>query len=167
MSRLTIAVLTAMLALILADPALAQEALRAASGNGNPPDTFPAALGYAVVGVVSTAGTVMSGVIAKLWKAQRDQDKNHGKQIADLRADHRTAIQEVKDECRSHTDQMQARLETEQRERREEAERLLREQKEIMREVMVTCSAVSQSLEQNTAALVKLESMIQQWGEAE
>jgi flagellar hook-basal body complex protein FliE len=59
---------------------------------------------------------------------------------------------------------LQARLDQEQKERREEQERLLREQKDIMREVMVTSSATGEAINANTAALNRL---MQQWNEAE
>ena len=48
---------------------------------------------------------------------------------------------------------LQKRLDTEQTERREEAERLLREQNDLMREVMVTCGTISKALEDNTRTL--------------
>lgn len=156
MSRLLLAALVFLAVLLDADMAWAQEA----ATQGNPPDTFPASLGYAAIAAISTAGATMSTVIAALWKSQRNQDKTHTEQLAGLRVDHLKAVQAAKDECRVETDKMRDRLEQEQKERREEAERLLREQKEIMREVMVTSSAISQSF-------AKLEATIQQWGDGE
>lgn len=143
----------------LGDAAWAQEHLPQPSAN--PADTFPAALGYAVIAAVSTAGATMGAVIRHLWKRMGDQQKA----IENLQKDHNKALEVCRVECRAEIDKVRDRLEIEQKERREESERLLREQKEIMREVMVTCSAISVSLEKNTEALVKLKTMIHQWGE--
>jgi Skp family chaperone for outer membrane proteins len=138
-------------------------------------DTFPAALGYAALSVISVAGGAMATVIGKLWYGYSEQQKahqaekdkmreehqkavdrlkeDHQKRVDELKDDHQTKVDELKDEHRNEVARLRDRLETEQKERREEAEKLLREQKEIMREVMVTCSAISDTLRKNTEAV--------------
>lgn len=120
-------------------------------------DSFPSTLGYAALGVVTTAGGAMAAVIRHLWNRLGQQQAV----VESMQKLHQDALEACRTECRKEIDEVREQLRKEQTERREESERLLREQKEIMREVMVTCSAISQSLDRNTDALVKLESMIQ------
>lgn len=119
-------------------------------------DTFPAGLGYAALGAVSAAGAVMSGVITKLWYGLRDQAKEHQIAVDQLRADNHKMLEICRNDCRKEIDDLRKRLEQEQTDRRQEAERLLREQKDIMKEVMVTCTAVATALQENTKALERL-----------
>ena len=127
------------LVLAVVEPALAQEAA------ANPADTFPATLGYAAIGAVTTAGAAMSAVIGKLWAGLRDQAVAHQAALDSIKASYVAEVKEIRD-----------RLEKEQRERREEAEKLLREQKDIMREVMVTCASIQAAFTENTKAFERL-----------
>ena len=58
-------------------------------------------------------------------------------------------------------DELQAKLEIEQKDRREEAERLLREQNTLVREVMETAQAMATSLQENTRAVDKFTEAMQ------
>ncbi len=138
-------------------------------------DVFPATLGYAALGVAATVWGTMTAVVAKLYYG-REQDKKDAQlqidtvkkdaQIAidGLKKDAQAQVDALRKECRDEISRLRDRLEVEQKERREEAEKLLREQKDIMREVMVTCSAISDALRKNTETL---ERMTQAWREPE
>lgn len=137
-------------------------------------DTFPASLGYAALGVAATVWGTMATVVGKLYYG-REQDKKDAQaqidalkkeaqaQVDAIKKDAQTQIDALRVECKAEITRMRDRLELEQKERREEAEKLLREQKDIMKEVMTTCSAISDALRKNTETL---ERMTQSWGEA-
>ena len=96
---------------------------------------------------------------AHLGEGSKDVDGIHrwyvprawGDQIAKM-----TAVLERMEGQLAHSGDLQQRLDTEQTQRREEAERLLREQNDLMREVMVTCATISKALEDNTRALERI-----------
>jgi hypothetical protein len=101
-------------------------------------DTFPAALGYAGVALATTVWGVMVAVINHLWKRMKDQDDRHSAALI------------AKD----------AELANVQEARRIEVERLLREQKEIFAEVMVTTSKIGSTFDENKLALEKLQILV-------
>lgn len=123
-------------------------------------DTFPAALGYAAIGVAGTVWATLATVVAKLYYGREQDRKESQAQLDQIKKDAQAHIDALKKECKDEISKLRDRLELEQRERREEAEKLLREQKDIMREVMVTCAAISDALRKNTDTL---ERMMHTW----
>ncbi len=102
-------------------------------------DTFPSTLGYAALAAGGTIGSVLCAVIGKLWLSLGAKDVACQASIDAVKLEKQTEINRLRD-----------RLELEQKDRREEAERLLREQKDIMREVMTLCASIPPALGQLT-----------------
>lgn len=155
--------------LIFPDVAMAQDGLK--QPVAQQPDTFPVGLGYAAIAAATTVWGVLTTVVGKLYYGREQDKKDAQAQIDSIKKDAQVALDAAKkdaqvaleafrNECRQEIARLRDRLEQEQKERREEAEKLLREQKDIMREVMVTCSAISDALRKNTETL---ERMTQAW----
>jgi hypothetical protein len=152
MGKPTLAVILAVtLSLILAEPALAADEA----------DTFPATLGYAALAVAGTIFGGMAAAIRHLFKRLGDMSELHQDQIESMRESNQAQIDKLRDDHQKQIDMLRDRLELEQRERREESAGLLREQQDVMREVMTTCGAISQALTENTQALQALDSNVQ------
>lgn len=156
-------------ALMFGDSALAQDAAKPVVVQQG--DTFPAALGYAALGVASTVWATLAAVVGKLYFGREQDRKDYQAQLDTIKKDAQAQVDTIKreaqamidalkKECKDEIGALRDRLEIEQKERREEAEKLLREQKDIMREVMVTCGAISDALRKNTETL---ERMSQAW----
>lgn len=128
------AVLVLAVALALSDPAFGQEPTPAIP-QAPQGDTFPAALGYAAIALAGTVWGGMSLVVRHLWKGLSDLSKSHQEALDAQALNHKTEVDGLRD-----------RLEKEQRERREEVERLTKEQKDIFRETLVTSSEVGSAL---------------------
>lgn len=155
--------------LLFGDSALAQDATKQVVVQQG--DTFPAALGYAALGVASTVWATLAAVVGKLYFGREQDRKDYQSQLDAIKKDAQTQVDTIKKEaqalidalkkeCKDEISALRDRLEIEQKERREEAEKLFREQKDIMREVMVTCGAISDALRKNTETL---ERMTQAW----
>lgn len=88
----------------------------------------------------------------------------HVTTVSKLEADHKAERDKIANDWRADRDAWLAKLEKNETERRQEAERLLREQKEIMREVMTTTQAIGGNLEENTKAMERLITMVERLG---
>ena len=113
-------------------------------------DTFPAALGYAAVALATTVWGIMCAVINHLWKRTREQDTEHAAAMKATHAAHAAALK-AKDDA----------LAAVQEARRTESEKLLREQKEIFAEVMVTTSKIGAAFDENQGATVRLHKLVE------
>lgn len=146
------ALLGSILGLLLSALGIAADALAQSSPPTQAPtivqqgDTFPAALGYAALAVATTIWGTLSLVVKSLWS---------GREID--RAANQAAIDTVKKECRDENTVLRDKLEKEVRERREEAERLLREQRDIMREVVTTSATMAKAIAELTEAVRALK----------
>lgn len=77
---------------------------------------------------------------------------------------HITTVAKIEADHKAERDAWFSKLEKAEIERRQEAERLLREQQDIMKQVMVTTQAIGQNLEENTKAMERLISMVERLG---
>jgi hypothetical protein len=124
-----------------------------------------------VVYMLGTATTVVWGtlstVVAKLYYGREDDKKTALAAIDTLRAsnqstldalkrEHQAALDALKRDCHAEIKELRDRLEQEKDERLKEQERLLREQKDVFKEVMATLPSLHHALENNTKALDKL-----------
>lgn len=88
----------------------------------------------------------------------------HVTTVSKLETDHKAERAKVVSDWHADRDVLLAKIEKNEVERRQEAERLLREQKEIMREVMTTTQAIGGNLEENTKAMERLITMVERLG---
>lgn len=98
-------------------------------------DTFPAALGYAAIALAGTVWGVVSGALLHLWNRLSKEAEAHAKAL------------EVKNKELSDV----------QDARRLESEKLLREQKDIFAEVMVTTAKLGTAFDETRMALGRLQ----------
>lgn len=113
-------------------------------------DTFPAALGYAAIALAGTVWTAMSGVLLHLWNRMGKESKDHSEAMEVKDKAHVAALAEKDRELREI-----------QEARRVESEKLLREQKDIFAEVMVTTSKMGTAFDENRMATQRLQELIE------
>lgn len=130
----------------------------AVAGGGNPADTFPAALGYAALGLATTVWGVMSGVIAKLWKRNSDQQEGFQKTLKDEKAALRTSWEEERKDLLTKNSRLQERIDKEIEERRAEAVTYLKE-------ALTTQNALQKSLDAVEKAIQDLTDVVNSWTE--
>lgn len=113
--------------------------------------TFPASLGYAALAAATAVWGTLVAVVKSLWSGREIDRTANQKAIDDLKA-----------ECRKEETAIRDRLEVEQTDRRVEAERLLREQRDIMKEVMATCSAMTKAVDEFAEAMKAMSEEMRQ-----
>jgi len=85
----------------------------------------------------------------------------HVTTVSKIDADHKVEREKIVNDWRADRDAWFQKLERNEIERRQEAEKLLREQKEIMREVMTTTQAIGGTIEENIKAMERLITMVE------
>ena len=132
-------VLTIMLAVVtFAGVAVAQGAQATAPAAQEP--TFPTGLGYAALALAGSAGATMAAVIRHLWKRLGAKD------------------QDIKDLVQVHGEA----LATAESERRVEAEKLLREQQVLLREVMTNVTSYTDEIKQLRLELAAVRELLEE-----
>jgi hypothetical protein len=110
-------------------------------------DSFPAALGYAAIALATAVWGTLTAVVGHLWN-------RNGKQTVEFQA----VITRIKAEYKAEVDELRAENAVVQKQWREEAERLLREQRDIFKEAMLTNGAVGTALQDLTNMIQRLDS---------
>ena len=135
------------------------------------PDCFPASVVYVAFGAVATVITTLAGVITKLYVGGERRQKLHAIEIEKVRDKSRTECDAVRTHCHDELvlkdreiDKVRERYEAELHERRIESERLVREQKDILREVLTVTTTNATSLDGVKEAMKQLTAAIDRLG---
>ncbi|MCC6752048.1 MAG: hypothetical protein IT371_30630 [Deltaproteobacteria bacterium] len=118
-----------------------------------PTDHVPAWVFYSVLAAGSAAGATMGKVIHYLWVRLDEHARLAEERLLATQNTHRADLKAVTD-----------LLQKEQAERRQDVERLKKEQTDVMREVMTQIAASTEAIEDSTQTLHRLMGSITQEG---